>query len=190
MTRIATSLFLSILAGACVVTTPADPPRQPAPAPTPAPAPRPPVDPQPAPDPDPIAEHCAPDADPIYVETVSAIDGAARERLTILASGAWTFESAAGGGLRPTDRGCLEVEMQQRFAHALDRADFQPPPPPEIRCMALPATAIDYQDVAGGRSARATYPCGDEVSTDVANLSTAARMLTVEPQRATAIPLP
>lgn len=193
MSRFSALFIVAALVAACAPTTPHS--ANPAPGVPPGPAapdpitpPRPAPAPVAAPDADPA---CARDAAPIYVETVSAIGAAPRERLTILASGAWTHEVAgAGGALGEADHGCLSADMRDRFAGAVRAADFTPPPPPEIRCLAVSDTAIEFRDVAGDRTAHATGPCGDAASADVADLSTAARMLTVEPQRATAIPLP
>jgi hypothetical protein len=163
--RLSFALAAVFAQAACIV-TPAPPPEHtprpaPAPAPEPAPRPEPPPAPEPAPPPapEPPTVTCDVAAPPIYVETSTPIHAQheVTGRFVVRSSGAWSRTQHG-----QAQQGCLTGQQLEALRGALAAADFTPPPPPEIVCMALPTERVVYEDVAQQRRAAVEQPCGRE----------------------------
>jgi hypothetical protein len=156
----------------------------------PPPRPRPPATrpaPHPAPSPTPPVAPCDPDAALLYAETTRAVDDPReiRRRFEVRASGAWSLT-----GRGETRRGCLEAEALEELEALLARADFRPPPPPEVTCMAMPTERQIYEDGVRGRRALIERPCGRQpLNPSVAEVSRLASSL-VEPPDEPEVGLP
>jgi hypothetical protein len=150
---------------------PRERPRTSHPAPRPQPAeerPRPPV------------VDCDASAPILYAETTHAKDDRrdTRRRLVVRASGAWSIEE---GGV--TRGGCLQSTELEGVQAALAAADFEPPAPHDVVCMAMPTERIVYEDPARNRRAHIERPCGrTPLNPSVVSLSRLVSALVEQPE--------
>ena len=80
-----------------------------------------------------------------------------RRDLVVRKSGAWSLSERG-----ETERGCLSRGELREIETALAAASFEPPPPPEVTCMAMPTERIVYEDHKRGRRAAIERPCGKQ----------------------------
>ena len=104
---------------------------------------------------------------------VAALGGSDPGRSTVLhEGGAFTDEADRG-----VARGCLGEADQAKIQAALGRADFTPPPPPEVQCMAVPTREVAVEHPPSGRRATFSSPCGKSAHPTIADLVRLVREL-------------
>jgi hypothetical protein len=101
----------------------------------------------------------------LSVRFVALGSGEPERKIVLHEGGAYTVESRSG-----LARGCLEDPERSKIHSVLETADFTPPPPPEMQCMAVPTREVTVEHPASGRSATYSSPCGKPVHPSVADL--------------------
>ena len=101
----------------------------------------------------------------LSVRFVALGSGEPERKIVLHEGGAYTDESRSG-----LARGCLEDSERSKIQTVLETADFRPPPPPEMQCMAVPTREVTVEHPASGRSATYSSPCGKPVHPSIADL--------------------
>jgi len=105
---------------------------------------------------------------------VAPLGGGRPTRSTVIQEGgAFTDETEQG-----VTHGCLEEAEQAKVSAALAQADFTPPPPPQVQCMAVPTRETTVAHAPSGRSASFSSPCGKPAHPTIVDLVTLAWELT------------
>jgi len=84
------------------------------------------------------------------------LDGSGPESVVTVYEGG-AFEANDGGQART---GCVAQNALAELRQLLANADFNSPPPPEARCMAMPTMKISLEHPQTGRAASQEMPCG------------------------------
>ncbi len=119
-------------------------------------------------DSEPVAgEPCTLDAPRLITVVREPINGqgSPKRNMRILTNGAWIVDEA---GQRQT--GCLQPRQLARISNAVAAAQFEVPPPPPMRCRALPMVKITVRDNRARRRVSYEQPCGEPVDESIYRL--------------------